>query len=332
MCLQGRNFHAPPPKEKILLYRSLGRSGLQVSVIGLGTNQFGGKVDQAGVNAIVDGAIDLGINFIDTADVYQQGRSESTLGVALKGRWDKVVLATKAFFATGEGPNDKGVSRYHLINAVEGSLRRLQSDHIDLYQMHRWDDGTPIEETLRALDDLVRSGKVRYIGASNYMAWQLARANLLAEFNHWTPFVSIQNHYHMFERELEREMIPFCNAHNVGILPYFPLAGGFLTGKYARGQAAPAGSRGESSPYVQGYMTDANFDRLDALQRWVGVHGRSLTELAHAWLLAQPQVSSVISGATKLEHVQSNVAGANWQLTTDELNEVNKILDLIKVE
>lgn len=332
MCLQGRNFHAPPPKEKILLYRSLGRSGLQVSVIGLGTNQFGGKVDQAGVNAIVDGAIDLGINFIDTADVYQQGRSESTLGVALKGRWDKVVLATKAFFATGEGPNDKGVSRYHLINAVEGSLRRLQSDHIDLYQMHRWDDGTPIEETLRALDDLVRSGKVRYIGASNYMAWQLARANLLAEFNHWTPFVSIQNHYHMFERELEREMILFCNAHNVGILPYFPLAGGFLTGKYARGQAAPAGSRGESSPYVQGYMTDANFDRLDALQRWVGVHGRSLTELAHAWLLAQPQVSSVISGATKLEHVQSNVAGANWQLTTDELNEVNKILDLIKVE
>jgi aryl-alcohol dehydrogenase-like predicted oxidoreductase len=332
MCLQGRIFHAPPPKENILLYRSLGRSGLQVSVIGLGTNQFGGKVDQAGVNAIVDGAIDLGINFIDTADVYQQGRSESTLGVALKGKWDKVVLATKAFFGTGEGPNDKGVSRYHLINAVEASLRRLQSDHIDLYQMHRWDDGTPIEETLRALDDLVRSGKVRYIGASNYMAWQLARANLLAELNHWTPFVSIQNHYHMFERELEREMIPFCNAHNVGILPYFPLAGGFLTGKYVRGQAAPAGSRGESSPYVQGYMTATNFDKLDALQKWVGVHERSLTELAHAWLLAQSEVSSVISGATQLEHVQSNVKGADWQLTPEELNEVNKILDLIKVE
>lgn len=315
-----------------MYYRSLGRSGLQVSVIGLGTNQFGGKVDQAGVNQIIDGAIDLGINFIDTADVYQKGRSESTLGVALKGKWDKVVLATKAFFATGDGQNDKGVSRYHLINAVEASLRRLQSDHIDLYQMHRWDDSTPIEETLRTLDDLVCSGKVRYIGASNYMAWQLARANLLAEFNHWTPFVSIQNHYHMFERELEREMIPFCNAHNVGVLPYFPLAGGFLTGKYTRGQAAPAGSRGESSPYVQGYMTDANFDKLEALQQWVGAHERSLTELAHAWLLAQPQVSSVISGATKLEHVQSNVKGADWQLMPAELNEVNKILDLMKVE
>ncbi len=307
-------------------YRSLGRSGLQVSVIGLGTNQFGGKVDQAGVNEIIDGALDLGINFIDTADVYQQGRSETALGAALKGKWEKVVLATKAFFPTGDGPNDKGVSRYHLVNAVEASLRRLQSDHIDLYQMHRWDDGTPIEETLRALDDLVRSGKVRYIGASNYMAWQLARANMLAEFNHWTPFVSIQNHYHMFEREQEREMIPFCNAHNIGILPFFPLAGGFLTGKYKRGEGAPAGSRGESSPYVQAYMTDANFDKLEALEAWSTARGHTLGELAHAWLLAQPQVSSVISGATKLAHVQSNVKGADWALSAEELSEVNAIL------
>jgi len=304
----------------------LGRSGLQVSVIGLGTNQFGGKVDQAGVNEIIDGALDLGINFIDTADVYQQGRSETALGVALKGKWERVVLATKAFFPTGDGPNDKGVSRYHLVNAVEASLRRLQSDHIDLYQMHRWDDATPIEETLRALDDLVRSGKVRYVGASNYMAWQLARANLLAEFNHWTPFVSIQNHYHMFEREQESEMIPFCNAHNIGILPFFPLAGGFLTGKYKRGEGAPAGSRGESSPYVQAYMTDANFDKLEALEAWSAARSRTLGELAHAWLLAQPQVSSVISGATKLAHVQSNVTGADWALSAEELAEVNAIL------
>ena len=312
-------------------YRALGRSGLQVSAIGLGTNQFGGKVDQAGVNTIIDGAIDLGINFIDTADVYQQGRSESTLGVALKGKWDKVVLATKAFFATGDGPNDKGVSRYHLVAAVEASLRRLQSDHIDLYQMHRWDDNTPIEETLRTLDDLVRSGKVRYIGASNYLAWQLARANLLAEVNHWTPFVSIQNHYHLFEREQEREMIPYCNAHNVGILPFFPLAGGFLTGKYSRGAAAPAGSRGESSPYVQGYMTAANFDKLEALAAWVAARGRTLTELAHAWLLAQPRVSSVISGATQFAHVQENVKGVDWQLTGEEQNEINAILDRTSV-
>ncbi|MCB0130089.1 MAG: aldo/keto reductase, partial [Caldilineaceae bacterium] len=207
-------------------YRTLGRSGLQVSAIGLGTNQFGGKVDQAGVNEIIAGAIDLGINLIDTADVYQQGRSEEALGIALKGKWDKVVLATKGFFPTGDGPNDKGASRYHIFDAVDASLRRLQRDHIDLYQVHRWDANTPIEETLRALDDLVRSGKVRYVGASNYMAWQLARANLLAEVRNWTPFVSIQNHYHMFERDLEREMIPYCNAHNVGILPFFPLAGG----------------------------------------------------------------------------------------------------------
>ena len=308
-------------------YRYLGRSGLQVSTIGLGTNRFGGKVDQAGVNAIIDAAIDLGINLIDTADVYTEGNSERTLGIALKGKWHKVILATKGFNATGDGPNDKGASRYHLIAAVEDSLRRLQSDHIDLYQMHRYDDATPIQETLRALDDLVRSGKIRYIGASNYMSWQLARANLLAEFNHWTPFVSLQNHYHMFERELEREVLPYCTAHVVGILPYFPLAGGFLTGKYKRGAPAPAGSRGESSPYVQAYMTDANYDKLEQLETWAAAHGRTLGDLAHAWLLAHPAVSSVISGATALEQLQTNAKSADWSLSAAELAEVNAILE-----
>lgn len=308
-------------------YRNLGRSGLQVSTIGLGTNQFGGKVDQAGVGRIIDTALDLGINLIDTADVYQQGRSESTLGIALQGKWHKVVLATKGFNATGDGPNDKGASRYHLIGAVEDSLRRLQSDHIDLYQMHRWDAATPIEETLRALDDLVRSGKVRYIGASNYLAWQLARANLLAEWNHWTPFVSVQNHYHMFERELEQEVLSFCAAHPVGILPYFPLAGGFLTGKYQRGAPAPAGSRGETSPYVQAYMTESNYDKLQQLEAWSAGRGHTLTELAHAWLLAHPEVSSVISGATSAEQLQTNAKSADWSLTADELAEVNALLD-----
>ena len=308
-------------------YRHLGRSGLQVSTIGLGTNRFGGKVDQAGVNAIIDAAIDLGINLIDTADVYTEGNSERTLGEALKGKWHKVILATKGFNATDTGPNDQGASRYHLIAAVEDSLRRLQSDHIDLYQMHRWDAVTPIEETLRALDDLVRSGKVRYIGASNYMAWQLARANLLAEFNHWTPFVSIQNHYHMFERELEREVLPFCAAHHVGILPYFPLAGGFLTGKYKRGAPAPTGSRGESSPYVQAYMTDANYDKLQKLAAWADVHGGTLGDLAHAWLLAHPEVSSVISGATNADQLRANAKSADWSLSAAELAEVNALLD-----
>lgn len=310
-----------------MLYRSLGNSGLQVSVIGLGTNRFGGKVDQAGVNSIIDAAIELGVNLLDTADVYTEGKSEETLGVALKGRWDKVVLATKVHFPMGKGVNDKGSSRYHIMNGVEASLRRLQSDHIDLYQMHRWDDKTPIEETLRALDDLVRSGKVRYIGASNYAAWQLARANVLAEVRNWTPFVSIQNHYHMLEREQEREIIPFCNAHNVGLLPFFPLAGGFLTGKYKRGQPAPAGSRGESSTYVQEYMTDANYTKVERMSAWAEERGHTMSELAHAWLIAQPRVSSVISGATELAQLQANAKSADWQLGVEELTAVNSILD-----
>ena len=307
-------------------YRQLGSAGVRVSAIGLGTNQFGGKVDQAGVNDIIDAALDLGINLIDTADVYQQGRSEETLGVALAGRWDKFVLATKVCMQTGDGTNDKGASRYHIMHNVEASLRRLQSDYIDLYQIHRWDDATPIEETLRALDDLVRSGKVRYIGASNFAAWQLARANTIAEFRGWSPFVSIQNHYHMFERDQEREIIPFCNAHKVGILPFFPLAGGFLTGKYKRGEAPPAGSRGENSPYVQKYMTDANYDKVEKMTAWAAERGHTMGELAHAWLLGQPQVSSVISGATKIEQIQANAKAGDWLLTTEEFAAVNAML------
>lgn len=307
-------------------YRQLGASGVRVSAIGLGTNQFGGKVDQQGVDEIIAGALDLGINFIDTADVYTQTRSEQTLGNALKGRWQQVVLATKGFNKTGEGPNDRGASRYHLVNAVDASLSRLQSDHIDLYQIHRWDDSTPIEETLRALDDLVRGGKIRYVGASNFAAWQLSRANLLAELRGWSPFVSIQPHYNMLERGVEQELLPYCDAYNVGILPYFPLAGGFLTGKYKRNQAAPAGSRGESSPYVQGYMTDANYDRVERLSAWAEQRDHTMSELAHAWLLAHPRVSSVISGATGLAQLQANAKAADWRLSGDELAEVNKIL------
>lgn len=308
-------------------FRQLGNSGVRVSVIGLGTNQFGGKVDQAGVNEIIDGCLELGINFIDTADIYTGGRSEETLGVALQGKWDKVVLGTKGVSPMGQGVNDRGASRYHIANAVEASLRRLQTDHIDLYQMHRWDDTTPIDETLRALDDLVASGKVRYVGASNYAAWQLSRANLLAELRGWSRFVTIQPHYHMFERGIEQEMIPYCNAYGVGILPYFPLAGGFLTGKYKQGQAAPAGSRGENSPYVQRYMTDKNYAIVEKLSAWAEERGHSMVELAHAWLLGQPQVSSVISGATKLSQVQSNAAAAEWSLSAEELAAVNAVLD-----
>lgn len=307
-------------------YRQLGNSGVRVSVIGMGTNRFGNKIDQSGVNDAIDAAIDLGVNFIDTADVYAGGKSEETLGNALRGRWDRFVLATKVRSKMGEGPNDRGASRYHIMNGVEASLRRLQSDHIDLYQIHSWDDTTPIEEMMRALDDLISSGKVRYIGASNFAAWQLAEANLFAELHNWMPFVTIQSHYHMLERGVEREVIPYCQKRNVGFIPYFPLAGGFLTGKYQRDEPPPPGSRGESSEYVQRYMTDDNYTRVERLSAWSEERGHSMAELAQAWLLAQPQVCSVITGLTRVEHLQQNAAAADWELTPAEIDTINQVL------
>lgn len=308
-------------------YRNLGHSGLKVSAIGLGTNQFGGKVDQQTVNEILAAALDAGINLIDTADVYQKGRSEETIGQAIKSNRGAYLIATKFRHPIGEDPNARGASRHHLLNAVHASLRRLDTDYLDLYQVHSWDGETPLEETLRALDDLVRAGKVRYLGASNFTGWQLTRANTVAEFRGWTPFVSIQPHYHLFERAIEQELIPASEYLHVGILPYFPLAGGFLTGKYRRGEAAPAGSRGESSPYVQRHMTDVNYDKLENLIAFASAREHTLGELAHAWLLAQPQVASVISGATKVEHVQANARGGEWVLTEEEEKEVRGIVE-----
>lgn len=308
-------------------YRNLGNSGVKVSTVGIGTNRFGSeKTPQSEVNRIVDHALELGINHLDTANAYQNGNSEIVLGNALKGKWDRFFLATKFYFQTGEGINSRGASRYHIYNAVDASLKRLQSDHIDLYYVHRWDAETPIEETLQTLDYLIQQGKVRYIGASNFAAWQLAKSNLLADVKGWNAFVAVQSHYHMLERDLEKEVIPYCQAENVGVIPYFPLAGGFLTGKYQNGQPAPAGSRGESSEYVQKYMTDQNFDVLKKLETFAKDHGHEVNELAIAWLLAQPRVSSVISGATKLDHVTKNAAAAEWELTVEELNSVNEIL------
>jgi aryl-alcohol dehydrogenase-like predicted oxidoreductase len=240
------------------------------------------------------------------------------------------VLATKVFHPVGDGPNDRGTSRYHIFNQVETSLRRLQSDHIDLYYLHRPDPTTPIEESLRALDDLIRMGKVRYVGCSDYAAWQLAHANLLAELKGWSKFVVIQSEYNLLERKVEAEVLPYCRAHTVGFVPYFPLAGGFLTGKYQRGQPAPAGSRGEKSPYVQAFMTDARYDQIERLAAWAAERGRGLNELAQAWLLAQPQVCSVISGATKLEQVQANVKAAEWALTAEEAKAVAELLNLAR--
>jgi len=308
-------------------YRGLGNSGLKVSTIGLGTNQFGGKVSLEGSKNILAAALDVGVNLIDTADVYQGGRSEENIGTALKGRRDQALIATKVFFKVGEGPNDLSASRQHILAGVEASLRRLQTDYIDLYQIHRWDVDTPIEETMRALDDLVRAGKVRYIGASNFSSWQLIHANAVAELRGWTKFVSIQPHYHMMEREIEKELVPACKYFGIGILPYFPLAGGFLTGKYQEGQPAPEGSRGESSEYVKRYMTSERFAKLTLLITFAEEHDHTINELAHAWLLAQPMVSSVISGATKVEHIQANAAAGDWELTPEEVAEINEILD-----
>ncbi len=309
-------------------YRNLGKAGVKVSAVGVGCNQFGGKVDAAGTKAIVQRALELGINFFDTADVYgtPNGTSEEFLGAALQGQWENVVIASKGRFKMGEGPNDLGASRYHILNAVEASLRRLGTDHIDLYQIHAWDEMTPIEETLRALDDLIRAGKIRYIGTSQFSAWQICRSNDVAEMMGWEQFVTTQAHYHMLERGIERELVPYSAWANIGILPYFPLAGGFLTGKYKRGEPAPAGSRGEKSPYVQRYMTDPNFDTLDKLHAFADAHGHTLHDLAFAWLLGNKQVASVIAGATNPDQVTKNANTTGWMLSEDELQELKEIL------
>jgi aryl-alcohol dehydrogenase-like predicted oxidoreductase len=219
-----------------------------------------------------------------------------------------------------------------MMQAVDQSLRRLQTDHIDLYYCHRWDDTTPIEETLRALDDLIRMGKVRYIGASLYASWQLAHANLLAQLKGWTPFVVLQSEYNMLKRDVEREVLPYCRAHKVGFVPYYPLAGGFLTGKYEAGKPPPAGSRGESARAVQDMMVDVNYEIVADLTGWVKDHGRGVHELAQSWLLAQPQICSVITGAKSSDQVASNVNAADWKLTNDQLAELETILGKAEAE
>jgi aryl-alcohol dehydrogenase-like predicted oxidoreductase len=312
-------------------YRPLGNSGVKVSAVGLGCNQFGGRVSQEETTRIVHRAIDLGINFLDTANVYNNGRSEEVLGVALKGKWDKVVLATKFKTPVGEGPNDKGASRYHIISAVEVSLKRLNSDHIDLLQVHSFDPETPFEETIRTLDDLVRQGKVRYLGASNYLAWQLSHTNDIARAKNWTPFISVQPHYHMLERAIERELVSYAKFANIGIVPYFPLAAGFLTGKYREGQPAPVDSRGGTpnryTSYVNQYFTPENFAKVRKLSAWAEERGHTMAELAIAWLLGQPQMASVISGASRIEQIEANVKAVEWQLNPEELAEVRVVLE-----
>ncbi|MHB8578114.1 MAG: aldo/keto reductase, partial [Dehalococcoidia bacterium] len=297
--------------------------GLQVSLVGLGCNNFGMRLDADQTQTVVDKAIELGVNLFDTADVYGgRGKSEEYLGRALRGRRRDVLIATKFASPMGEGPHWSGGSRKYIYHAVHESLRRLETDYIDLYQVHSPDTTTPFEETLRALDDLVRSGEVRYIGNSNYSAAQVTECAWIARTEHLTPFISAQNQYSLLERGIERELTASCAKYGLGILPFFPLASGLLTGKHRPGQPAAEGTR-LSGAAGQRWLTEQNYATVEKLESIATDAGHTLLELAMSWLAQQPQVSSVIAGATKPEQVEQNVNAVNWKLSADELAAVD---------
>jgi aryl-alcohol dehydrogenase-like predicted oxidoreductase len=303
-------------------YRQLGRSGLTVSVIGLGCNNFGGRLDLDRTRAVVDAAIDAGVTLFDTADIYgNRGGSETLLGQVLPGRRDQIVLATKFGNDMGDGPGVARGSRRYIRRAIEASLRRLQTDYVDLYQLHTPDPRTPIAETLAALDELVDEGKVRYIGSSNLAAWQVADAEWTARTQGSERFISAQNHYSLLERSAEAELVPACEAFGIGVLPFFPLANGLLTGKYRRDEARPTGTRMEGRD-----ISEATYARLDALQAFAAERDHTLLELAIGALASQPVVSSVIAGATRPEQVHANVAAGESDLDADDLTALRKVL------
>jgi aryl-alcohol dehydrogenase-like predicted oxidoreductase len=306
-------------------YRNLGRSGLQVSAVGLGCNNFGRRCDPQQTAAVVGKALEAGVTLFDTADIYgPRGLSEEYLGKALQGHRREAVIATKFVGPMGEGPLWSGASRRYTFEAVEASLRRLGTDYIDLYQIHFPDTRTPIEETLRALDDLARAGKIRYYGCSNFAGWQVVEAQWIARTHHLSPLVSAQNQYNLLDRRIERELVPACNAYGLGILPYFPLANGFLSGKYRPGQPAPEGTR-LSSSMGERVLTEENFAVLTKLEEFAQPRGHTVLELAIGWLASQPHVASVIAGATKPEQIEQNVRAAEWRLSPEELAEVGRI-------
>jgi aryl-alcohol dehydrogenase-like predicted oxidoreductase len=306
--------------------RNLGSSGLLVSLVGLGCNNFGGRIDLEASRKVVHKALDLGITLLDTADVYgNQGGSETCLGAILGDRRKDIVLATKFVMPMDKDGTLKGASRRYIMRAVEASLTRLKTDWIDLYQVHQPDPLTPIEETLRALDDLVRHGKVRYIGCSNFPAWQVVAAQWTSRHHDLEAFVSCQDEYSLLVRDVERALIPAMTQYGLGLLPYFPLASGLLTGKY-KGGAKPEGARLSYMPALADrYMTETNWRIVDGLAAFAAKRDRTLLELAFSWLAARPTVSSVIAGATKPEQVELNVKAADWALTPEEMAEIDKI-------
>lgn len=308
-------------------YRRLGRTGLKVSTICLGTMQFGWSTDEPTAHAIMSHAVEMGVNFIDTADVYSRWAEGNPGGVAEThiGNWlasgavrrDQIILATKVRGQMGDGPNDKGLSRGHIMNAVEASLRRLKTDYIDLYQTHSPDEETPLDETLRALDDLVRDGKVRYVGCSNYPAWLLAKALWASDIRNLVRYDSLQPHYSYVHRaEFERELQPLCLDQGIGVIPYSPLAAGFLTGKYRRDSPLPDSKRANS--VRARFMTDKGFTAVDKLEEIGSAHDATIAQTAIAWVLANPAVTSAIIGATSIAQLEDTVKGADVALSADE--------------
>ena len=313
-----------------LRYRQLGTTGLRVSAVGLGANTFGPMishyVDEADAISIARHAMDLGINHIDTADMYSTGVSETYVGKAVAGRRHEAIIATKVGLSMGDLPNDIGASRGRIMHSAEQSLRRLQTDYIDLYYIHRPDPNTPIEETLRALDDLLRQGKVRYIGCSNFAAWQIAQSLGISDKRGYTGFAVVQSRYNMLDRGLESEVLPCCRALGVGIVPYAPLGGGLLTGKYEFGKPAPAGTRGRGSADIEPRLSDrSTFDLIERWTTFATERGHTLAELAVAWLLSRPEVSSVLTGATSTRQIEDNAKAADWELTAGDVAELDAV-------
>jgi aryl-alcohol dehydrogenase-like predicted oxidoreductase len=306
--------------------RNLGQSGIQVSIVGLGCNNFGGRASPEQSRKVIEKALDLGITLFDTADMYgERGGSETILGEVLGARRKNIVLATKFGMPMDEAKTLRGASRRYILSAVEASLRRLKTEWIDLYQLHQPDRHTPIEETLRALDDLVRQGKVRLVGCSNLPAWQVVEAHWTSRQFGLNAFVSCQDEYSLLVRDIERELIPAMESYGLGLLPFFPLASGLLSGKYERGRL-PEGARLTLSKSLgDRYLTDANWVKVERLTEFCAKRGRSLLELAFSWLAAHPLVSSVIAGATRPEQLEQNVKAAGWNLTAEEMKEIDRL-------
>ena len=307
-------------------YRQLGRSGLTVSAVGLGCNNFGMRIDADASAAVVHQALESGITFFDTAEMYGGGKSEEFLGAALGKQREEAVIATKFGGPKGPGPEQAPGSRRNVIRACEDSLRRLGTDYIDLYYLHYPDALTPIEETLEALTDLVGQGKVRYLASSNMAGWQIAEADYAANDRGLQRFVGCQIEWSLLNRRVEHEVVPACRRYDVGVVPYFPLASRLLTGKYKRGEDFPEGTRLAASPYFSSIATDENFAKIERLTDAAESVGHTILELAVCWLLAQDGVSSVLTGATKPEQVEANVASAEWRLDADELAAVAEAL------